>query len=280
MIKRNECSNSLFVICSPIGNINDASKRLIETLEEVEILFCEDTRVTSKLLLLLKINNRPKLISYHKYTEKEKLSEVINLISEKKCGIISDAGYPAISDPGHILINECHKNNIWVEVIDGPSSLTHAIVQSGFDSSNFIFIGFLERNENDIKKQLENKIILGSPIICYESVHRINKTISILKKYIPNNEIYIGRELTKKFESVYTGKIIDIKEVTEKGEFTIIINSYIKESEYDFQKLINEIDTLEKYGMKVKDSCKYLTKDIEIKSQDLYNFYLKNKKNI
>ncbi len=263
-------NKELYIIASPIGNINDASKHMIETLEKIEYLFCEDTRVTNKLLQILKINNQPKLISYHKFNETKNLKQAIELINKFKCAIISDAGYPCISDPGYILINECHKLKIKINVVDGPSAIMHAIVQSGLCTNGFIFIGFLPREEKEIISTLNNLKNINLPIVFFESVHRLNKTILIMKKEFNNSQLYIGRELSKKFEEYLVGEVKEINEVKEKGEFTLVIkikNETIN-NKIDYEK---ELSILINHNMRLKDACKYLAQKYkEVSANILY----------
>ncbi len=250
-------NRELYVIASPIGNINDASIHMLETLEKIEYLFCEDTRVTSKLLALLKIKNKPKLISYHKFNETKNLKLAIELINKFNCGIISDAGYPCISDPGHILINECHKLKIKINIVDGPSAIMHAIVQSGLCSKGFLFIGFLPREAKEIIGLLNDLKDKTLPIVFFESVHRLNQTISIIKKEFNNSQIYIGRELSKKFEEYLVEEIKNIKDIKEKGEFTLVIKIKNENIQNNI-KYENELKELVKHNMRLKDACKYI----------------------
>lgn len=247
-------NNKLIVFATPIGNIKDVSENFLKYIEDIDVLFCEDTRVTSKLLFLLEVKKKPFLISYHKYNEVEKLQYIIDLIKEKKCGLISDAGYPAISDPGFILIDKCHLENIKIEIINGPSSITHAIAQSGFDCKNFIFLGFLDRNKEKMLKQIRFALQNECPIIIFESVHRINSTIDNIKRLNLDNKMYVGRELTKKFETVTRDYIYNIKEQIEKGEFVIIIdNQNSKKELINFQIYEEDIKKLINLGLKEKE---------------------------
>ena len=268
--------NNFFVISCPIGNINDCSQNMINTLESLEVLYCEDTRNTSKLLTLLNIKNQPKLISYHKFNENEITSNIIDTIKIKKCGLISDAGYPTICDPGYLLINECHKNNINVRIINGPSAIMHSIVQSGFCSHGFCFIGFLPQTKNELINLIDKYKFIKLPLVCFESVHRINKTINLLKEIIPNAYIYIGRELTKKFEEYSITKISEISSITEKGEFSLVINVNNNEEQKIIEDdiLINEIKQLVALDMKYKNACKYVGDKYNMSTNMIYKKFL------
>ncbi len=265
--------NKLYVFASPIGNINDISKNFIELINKVDVLFCEDTRNTLKLLKLLNINKKIELISYHKFNEVKNLDICINKIQQNVCGLISDAGYPTISDPGYILVNECYKHNINVVIINGPSSMVHAVAQCGFDTRNFIFLGFLERSEKLIIKQINKAMINNCPIVFFESVHRINQTIDILKKMnIDNHMLYIGRELTKKFETVTRDYVKNIEPQIEKGEFVLVLDNF-KTNMIDYNVYIEDIKLLVEYGLKMKDACKFIAyQNNDVSANELYNF--------
>lgn len=272
--------NKLKVIATPIGNLDDINASFFKAIEQIEYLFCEDTRNTHKLLQLVGIDtSNIKLMSCHKFNERSKLEDMLNLIKIRKCGLISDAGYPAISDPGFILINACYENEIGIEIVNGTSALTHAIVQSGFDCAKFVFLGFLERQESAFKKEIQKYIELNIPIVLYESVHRIEKTISYLKDILENDhQVYIGRELTKKYEQVIRDKIANIDTITLKGEFVIVIDKYADQIRSgDVSLYLTELKTLIKYNMKAKQACKYLSEKHNFKANDLYNLYILKK---
>lgn len=270
--------SKLIIFASPIGNIEEISNFFIKRINELDLLFCEDTRVTKKLLNLLKIRRKIELISYHKFNENKKLHECIALIKSKKCGLISDAGYPTICDPGFLLINECYKNNIETEVVNGPSAIMHALTQCGFDTKNFIFLGFLERKENAIIEQINKALKNECPIVFFEAVHRINNTLKILKKMKLNNRIYIGRELSKKFETITRNNIKNISEQIEKGEFVVIIENFKNnKNELINDDLIKDYNKLIELGLKSKNACKFLAYKHNLKSNDLYNKLTKEK---
>lgn len=270
--------NKLFVIATPIGNLKEANQLLIQTLENVDILFCEDTRVSTNLLKLLNIKNHPKLISYHKFNEHQKLNECMDLIYKNKCGLISDAGYPSISDPGFNLIKECHHNNIKIEVINGTSSVMHAITQSGLCSSGFVFIGFVDKNKSQIIKQLNHALSINLPVVFFESVHRINQLIELLKNEFSDHLVYIGRELTKKFETYTLSKASELVAQVEKGEFCLVINPLNANaiSQYNIKQVMDEIKELtDIYNMRLKDACKYIAKKYQLDPSNLYKTIIK-----
>jgi len=222
----------LFIVSTPIGNLDDITFRAIKTLKSVDLILCEDTRRTLKLLNHYEIKN--KLLSYHSYNEKKNLNKIIDMINleNKNIALVTDNGTPTISDPGWILVNECYKNNIEVIPIPGASALTCSLSICGFSTDNFIFIGFLPRKEGKIKKILNNLKDFEGLIITYESPFRVKETLKIIREiFTKEKEIFIGRELTKVYEEKIRGKIDEVIEKLDKieqlkGEFVLIINNY------------------------------------------------------
>ncbi|MGL4950484.1 MAG: 16S rRNA (cytidine(1402)-2'-O)-methyltransferase [Mycoplasma sp.] len=270
---------NLKVIASPIGNLGDISQNFISTINQIDYLFCEDTRVTGNLLNILNIEKKPKLVSCHKFNENENIDSQMELIKNNRCGLISDAGYPCLSDPGYILVKTCHEENIIVEIIDGPSAINHAIVQSGFSSNGFVFMGFLQKTNNDKRQQLDSLLATKLPIVFFESVHRINQTVSFLKEIYPDNEVYIGRELSKKFEEYYVGRASEIKDFTLKGEFTLVLKPLTDEElkELPYQEFDKEVQMLLGCNIKLKEACKFIATKYKVKANYLYNHYMKVK---
>ena len=267
---------NLFLLATPIGNIQDVSEHFKDTLDQIDILFCEDTRVTGKLLSLIGIKKKIQLKAVHKFNETKMLDECISLIKQHQCGYVSDAGYPTISDPGYLLVNACYQHDIRVDVIDGPSALTHALAQCGFDTRRFLFLGFLSRTEKDIQAEITSAFKSECPIVIFEAVHRINQTLDYLKKMQLDRRIYIGRELTKKFETITRDTLANIPPQIEKGEFVIIIDNYPTIVADNWESLVKDYQALIQYGMKPKDACKYLAnKHPQYKANDLYQKFLK-----
>lgn len=218
--------NTLYIVSTPIGNLEDISFRALYILKNVDLIATEDTRVSN--ILLSHYGIKQKLISYYSHVESSKLDYIINFIKEgNSVALISDAGTPCISDPGSILVNKCIEENIIVISVPGASSLIHALVLSGFKNEKFYFHGFLPQKKGREKTFSELKNI-KSNIIIFESKFRIKKTLNELLKNLGNKEIVIGRELTKKFEEIYRGRIkeINVNTIKEKGEFVIVISNY------------------------------------------------------
>jgi len=218
-------TNTLYIVSTPIGNLEDISFRAIYVLKNVDMIATEDTRVAS--ILLNHYGIKKKLISYYSQVENSKVDYITNFIKEgNSVALISDAGTPCISDPGSILVNKCIEENISVVSIPGASSLLHALVLSGFKNEKFYFHGFLPQKKGREKTFTELKNI-KSNIIIFESKFRIKKTMNELLKHLGNKEVLIAREMTKKFEEIHRGRLreINLNLIKEKGEFVIVINN-------------------------------------------------------
>jgi 16S rRNA (cytidine1402-2'-O)-methyltransferase len=216
----------LYIVATPIGNIKDITLRAIEVLKSVDLILCEDTRETKKLLNYYGI--KKPLLSYYREIEKKRVNKVIELLKEgKEIALVCDRGTPGISDPAYILVKEIYKNNLKISPIPGPSALTASLSVSGFPLNRVYFYGFLPKKENEKRKIFEKWKNMDETIVFFESVHRIEKTINLLCEIIPEKEICICRELTKVFEEIIRGKIKDVYEVfkkeKKKGEFVLII---------------------------------------------------------
>jgi 16S rRNA (cytidine1402-2'-O)-methyltransferase len=217
----------LYIVATPIGNLEDISQRAINVLNGVDFILCEDTRKSSKLLSHYGINKR--LISFHSYSEEEKIPFVIDeLKSGKSIALISDSGTPAISDPGSKLIRACIENGINVQPIPGPNSIMAALVLSGFEIKSFFFEGFIPQKKGR-RKKLEEISRRKEMSVFFESPYRIQKLISELNELCPNRRIALCRELTKKFEEVIRGSVSElhkkINQLKLKGEFVIVLDS-------------------------------------------------------
>ena len=222
--------NKLYIVATPIGNLSDFTLRAVDILKSVDIIFCEDTRVTRKLLNHYDIHN--KLDSYHQHSDHRKVNQIIDLLKqEKNIAYVSDAGTPGISDPiGKLVeaITEEFPNENLIESIPGASALTVALSLSGFSADNFLFLGFLPHKKG--KETLLKEIIESRRTIAFfESTHRIIKSLEKLDNlgFQKDRKVVICRELTKKFESIYRGNLEkvtnDLKNDVTKGEFVVVI---------------------------------------------------------
>ena len=273
--KTNSIFPGLYIVSTPIGNLKDITYRAIEILNKSDLILCEDTRVSKKILNYYKIQTQ--LISNHKFNEKKNIEKVIlELQNSKIVSLISDAGTPAISDPGKIIINECIKKNIKIYPIPGPSAVTTAVSVSGF-SDKYFFYGFLPSTLNETEKVFNLLSNLESSIVFFISSKKINKIIEKLKIFFSGRNIVICRELTKLYEEIIRLPISEIKpfKTLLKGELTIVIsekNSKMKSKNLDEsdKKIIKKL--LKK--MSVKDIVKLLTKNKNISKKKIYENYL------
>lgn len=275
----------LFVVATPIGNLNDLSPRAIETLRIADYILVEDTRQTIKLLNHFDIKN--KMVSYHKFNEKERSSEIISDLKDgKNVALVSDAGTPCISDPGYILVKVALENNIKVIGIPGCSAVITALSIGGLDTSSFTFYGFVP-TENKPRKDLFNKI-KESDIktkVVYESPKRIIKLLKDLKFEIPGCVVSVCSELTKLHESCIHGKIEDVYEKMKddpnslKGEYVILISNEpkkLEETSISIEALL--IDVMVKENCSIKEAVNLVNKQNEDYSKkDIYNAGLKLK---
>ena len=220
----NSFTSGLYIVSTPIGNLDDITLRSLNVLKNSDIILCEDTRRTLKICNHFKI--RKKLISYHKFNERKELSKILEYLKTgMKIALVSDAGTPLISDPGNLLINECIKENIQIIPIPGASSITSAFSVSGFEDK-FLFYGFLPKTEFQLKKTISTLKDLNYSLIFFLPGLKINFYLKVFKDYFPNRNILIAREITKIHETFYRGEVNSIEyfKKTLKGEITVVIS--------------------------------------------------------
>ena len=275
----NKFKIGLYLIATPIGNLEDITLRAIEILKNSDYILCEDTRVSKNLLKKYNINSN--LISYHKFNEAKSLDKIIKLLkSGSLISLISDAGTPVVSDPGKLLVKECIKNDITIIPIPGPSAVTSAISVSGF-SEKFYFYGFLPDKKKIMDEDLLKLTELNSSIIFFVSAKKLNKTIQELKKYFLERDILICREMTKIYEEIIRDTIekIDISKLTLKGELTIVISE--KKNEKKSSHNLTESDKNKIKSMINKLSLKEITEiiclDSKISKKEVYDYCLRIK---
>ena len=271
----------LYIVGTPIGNLNDVSKRALNILNNVSMIACEDTRKTSALLNYYKITN--KLISFHEYSSLSKANFLISKLKEgSSIALVSDAGMPLISDPGFLLVKEAKKNNIDVICIPGPCAALAALISSGLDSSRFLFYGFLPREGKERVLLIKNinKSIVTS--IVYESPKRIIKLLLELKNECGGlREIVVVKELTKKYEKHFGGNINDalmnIKKSEPKGEFTLVISGNKKKDDTNLENdLKKDLINLISAGLSHKAASNYLAQKSGKSKNLIYKLILKN----
>jgi len=274
-------SNHLYIVSTPIGNLDDITLRALEVLKKSDIILCEDTRRSLKLLNHYKI--KKKLVSYHKFNEKKQLVNIIKYFNEGKIlSLISDAGTPLLSDPGRLLVNECIENFIKVTPVPGVSSITSALSVSGF-SDKFLFYGFLPKTENELEKVLSSLSKSSFTQIFFISSKKLNFYIRAIKKFYLGRKILIAKEITKIHEAFIRDKIDELKifKSTIKGELTIVISE--NESKiriFDEVKVVNKIKKyLKTYTL--KDTVNLILETEDINKKKVYDLCLqiKNEKN-
>ena len=271
-------TNNLYIVSTPIGNLDDLTFRAIEVLKNSDIILCEDTRHSLKLLNHLKI--KKKLISYHKFNEKKKLEMIIRYINEGKIlSLISDAGTPALSDPGRLLIQSCIKNNINILPIPGVSSVTTAMSISGF-KDQFLFYGFLPKKENELNKILLPLSKLSFTQVFFIPALKINFYLKIFKQFYYERKILIAKEMTKLHEIFYREDIdkIEIFKEKLKGELTVVISDKdIKDLYFDEETIAKRAKKyLKKYSL--KDVVELLSNEGKINKNKIYKLCLNIKK--
>ena len=266
---------SIYFVPTPIGNLEDMTIRAINVLKNVDIIACEDTRESKKLLNYFDINK--KLTSYHKFNEKQKSEEIIKNAKEGMTyAVITDQGMPGISDPGHILIKECIKENISYTVSPGPSSILTGLIASGFDNDKFSFYGFIPKKNSDKKKLYDELEKENKTSILFDTPHNLENTINDFKKIFPQRKLAITRELSKKFEQYQIFKIDDIntKNLTLKGEFVLILEKNKKEENLDISSYKDDILKMKKEGESTKDIVKSLKKSTSFSKNEIYDFVI------
>ena len=275
----------LYVVATPIGNLDDITKRALDTLNSVDLIACEDTRTSG--ILLKHFDIVKKTVSYHKFNEKGKSNSLIDdLKNGKNVALISDAGCPCISDPGSILVNEAIKNNIEVIAIPGASATITSLMCSGMDTSSFTFYGFLDRENKKIINELEKIREDSSNIaIIYESPKRIIKLLEKVMDVLNDPVISLCNDLTKKFEKKYYGKTSEVlKELSnnpnsELGEYVLLVEknkeTVTKNDTISYESLI--VDEMIKSDCTMKDAIKQVSEKYKINKNEVYNASLKLK---
>ena len=264
---------TLYLIPTPIGNLDDITVRQKNTLELVDVIFSEDTRVTINLLRYLGIN-KP-IISSHDHNENITKEKVVNYLKEgKNVGLVSDRGTPGISDPGYVVAKYIIESNFNVVALPGATAFVPALIMSGLDTEHFLFYGFLNSKDSKRDKELEKLRFFQYTMIFYEAPHRILDTLESIQLILGNRNISISREISKKFEEIYRGKISDIKvNLCVKGEFVIVVEGCTSENNYDHLTIIEHVNLYIKQGMNQKDAMKQVAKDRNVSKSEVYNKY-------
>ena len=268
----------LYLVATPIGNLDDITLRAINTLKEADLIAAEDTRHTLKLLNHLEIS-KP-MISYHRHNEEFRCEYLIKELKDgKNIALVSDAGTPGISDPGEEIVKECIKENIRIIPIPGACAMVNALICSGIDTKEFCFYGFLPLNKKNRKEKLEEIKGINKTVILYEAPHKIKNTLEDLKKILDKDrEVVLAREITKIHEEFIRGKVDDILEKVNnlKGEMVLIIEGNHKEKENDLCHLT--IEEHYKYygeqGLEKKEIIKKIAKDRNVNKNEIYKLFI------
>ena len=268
----------LYIVATPIGNLEDTTLRAIKILKEVDLIAAEDTRHTLKLLNHFEIS-KP-LISYHRHNEEIKVQILIDkLLKGENIALVSDAGTPGISDPGEVVIKKCIEEEIDIVPIPGACAMINALITSGLDTKEFEFLGFLPLNKKLRKEKLSEIGNSKKTIILYEAPHKLQATLKDLKELLEERQVVIARELTKIHEEFLRGKIEEIIEKTEnlKGEIVLVIegNKNVEEK-YNFEdlKLEEHYKLYERQGYEKKEIIKKIAKDRGLNKNEVYKEFI------
>ena len=267
---------SLYLVPTPIGNLSEMTKRGLEILRMVDCIACEDTRNTGKLLQAYNIH-KP-LVSHHEHNTKESVPKIINALKEgKNVAVVSDAGYPLLSDPASWLVKECVDQDIPVISLSGCNAALNALVASGLSTEHYLFYGFLDHKSSKRKKELESLASFPYTIIFYEAPHRIEACLQDILEVFSNRKMCLARELTKLHEEYIRGNVEEILSIcsTLKGEMVLVIEGNSKKEEVDLNLAISRIEECIESGMKTKEAIVFVSKEMNMKKNELYDLYHK-----
>lgn len=267
-------SASLYLVPTPIGNLDDITLRSINVLKNADVIFSEDTRETKKLLNELDINK--KLISCHKFNEDKVYEKVLEYLKDgNMVALVSDRGTPAISDPGYVAAYHAIKEGYTVIGLPGATAFVPALIMSGINPNKFLFYGFLDSKKSQKKKELEELKSIKYTIIFYESPYRVIETLLLIKEIMGNRNISVSREISKKYEEIYRGTIDDVlSELVEpKGEFVIIVEGNKEEKSYDNIDILSHVKALVLDGISEKEAIKTVAKLHNLEKNEVYMKY-------
>lgn len=277
-------SGKLYVVGTPIGNLSDMTPRAVQTLEKVDFIAAEDTRVTLKLLNFFDIKNN--LVSYHEHNRAEKGRQIIDrLLGGESCAVVTDAGMPCISDPGEDLVALCRQEGIAVEVVPGPTAAMSAIAVSGITCSRFCFEGFLSTSKKSRYEHLESLKDEERTMIFYEAPHKLKNTLADFKKYFgPDRKISLCRELTKLHEEVILMSLDEAIAYYEqndpRGEFVIVVSgAEIKKQELSLEECLEIMRESIRSGKSKNDAARLMAKQSGYRKNELYKLLIDSEEN-
>ena len=266
---------SLYLVATPIGNLEELTPRAIEVLKSVDVIAAEDTRNTVRLLSHFDIKTH--LISHHEYNEQQSAQGILDLLNDgKSVALVSDAGYPCISDPGAWLVKQVSEANYPVIPISGPNACLTALVASGIDPQPFLFYGFLDAKDSARVKQLNELATYPFTTVFYESPHRITKTLNSMLEVLGDRKICLARELTKLHEEFIRGTISEVIEVSDslKGEMVIVVEGYKeKEKVVTMSMIETKVNEYIAQGMSAKDAIKNVAKELNVSKNEVYKHF-------
>ena len=265
---------TLYLVPTPIGNLEDMTFRAINILKEVEVVFSEDTRVTSVLLNHFEIKKQ--LIALHDHNEDVVKDKVLNYLKEgKSVAIVTDRGTPIISDPGYKTVKYVTDNGYNVVALPGANAFVPALISSGIEPAPFLFYGFLNSKQSKRKQELEGLKFSKYAIIFYEAPHRIEKTMNDILEIMGDRQVSLSREISKKFESIYRGNVSTLIPTLKdiKGEFVVILSPYVEVDDTNELTLIDNVNLYVENGMKVMDAIKLVAKERNIAKNIVYSEY-------
>ena len=256
----------LYLIATPIGNLKEMTPRALEIISEADIIAAEDTR--NSFSLLANFGLKKELFSLREHNEIEASKHLVEkILSGKKVAYMSDAGYPCISDPGYLLVQEMIKNGIAVSTISGSSAFINALVASGLETKRFYFYGFLSAKENEAKEEILSLKDFKETLIFYEAPHRINKTLNLLRDVLGNREVCLARELTKINEEYIRGtldELANLDESTIKGEIVLIVSGNKEEKVIEDDKIVARVNYFVELGLSQKDAINVVSEEFNV----------------
>lgn len=272
---------TLYLVGTPIGNLADITYRAVKILKEVDLIACEDTRVSKKLCAHYEISTPLK--SYHEHNKAQQTEYLIEQLQEGiSIALVSDAGLPLISDPGYELVVAAREHQINVETVPGPNAGLTALMASGLPSFTYTFLGFLPRKEKQKQETLEKRMYEDSTLIIYESPHRVKDTLKTIQKVDKNRKVSLGRELTKKFEQITTSNVDDLLNqlqeglIPTKGEFVVLIEGAVAVEDtswFEEMTIVEHVNYYIDQDMKTKAAIKQVAEIRHMKTGEVYDVY-------
>ena len=266
----------LYLVGTPIGNFDDMTYRAVETLKSVDLIAAEDTRNTLNLLNHFDI--KTKVTSYHEHNKASKGQQLLEmLLNGKNIAVVTDAGMPAISDPGEDIVKLCIENNIEITTVPGPTAFVSALVMSGMPTKGVVFEGFLSAKTSEREKRLQELKEYKETLIFYEAPHKLLRTLEHIKNVFGDRNVSVSREITKRFEETKRGKISDIIEYftlnNPRGEFVLVLNGAEKKEKVYIISVIEHVDKLISEGFDKKNAIAEVAKIRKIPKRNVYNEY-------